>query len=507
MLPLHTPPHIQRMSSLLNFFPCRVSRGVRSRTSGLILTLTLAVLLFPSPSSASTTIGKVQSNNIGLVGYWPLDGKTTNWATGKTNDLSGHGNTGQLINMSTTTSPVPGKIGQALKFNGSNQYILASSLSGFGTMTSATFSAWVYSKANQNSYTAISFSRTGAYGGLQISGAGTNMLTFGWNGPVSEWNANTGLTIPNNKWTFVAGVITPTGATVYMNGATYTQSQTNPSHTFTAWTIGRDPEGDPGRYWNGSLDDVRIYSRALSANEIKQLYNLGSANVAHSNTTALSTGLVGYWTFNGGATHWNTGKVDDVSGHGNTGQLINMSTTTSPVAGKIGQALKFRGGSTALGGSYISVPDSTNLSATTTFSFAAWLKPSLTGTRAIMTRNSATHQFDIQFSSGDNLYVRQYNGFAISSVAAVHAGVWTHAVITYDGSNNVMTFYINGAFVERDSLGGALLVEHNPIKIGADTGQQDFLPFSGLMDDVRIYNRALSASEVRELYSMGRVRL
>jgi len=62
---------------------------------------------------------------------------------------------------------------------------------------------------------------------------------------------------------------------------------------------------------------------------VQALYNIGAANVAHSNTIALSSGLVGYWTFDGGTTHWDTGKVDDVSGHGNTGQLINMSTTTN----------------------------------------------------------------------------------------------------------------------------------------------------------------------------------
>jgi hypothetical protein len=118
------------MSTPLNFFPCRVSRGVRSYASGLILililTLALAFLLFPSPSSASTHIGlpgNYLTLSSGLVGYWPLDGKTTNWATGKTNDLSGQGNTGQLINMSTTTSPTPGKIGQALKFNATSGYI------------------------------------------------------------------------------------------------------------------------------------------------------------------------------------------------------------------------------------------------------------------------------------------------------------------------------------------------------------------------------------------------
>ena len=50
----------------------------------------------------------------GLVGYWPLDGAVTNWTTNTTRDLSGNGNTGQLIGMSTTTSLTIGQTGQAL---------------------------------------------------------------------------------------------------------------------------------------------------------------------------------------------------------------------------------------------------------------------------------------------------------------------------------------------------------------------------------------------------------
>ena len=65
----------------------------------------------------------------------------------------------------------------------------------------------------------------------------------------------------------------------------------------------------------------------------------GAANVAHSNTVSLSNGLVGYWSLDGSQTNWTTGKTSDSSGQGNTGQLISMSTSTSPVAGKIGQAL------------------------------------------------------------------------------------------------------------------------------------------------------------------------
>jgi hypothetical protein len=306
------------MSTPLNFFPCRVSRGARSRTSGLILTLALAFLLFPSPSSAAT-IG-VPSNYLtlssGLVGYWPLDGKNTNWSTGQTLDLSGQGNTGQLINMSTTTSPVAGKIGQALNFNGSNSYV-STSLSSLGTMTRGTVSLWVKRARDGPSEIVEEIDVSKA------SFEGFNTLSF-WVNNDCQTSA-TSMTL--NKWYHLAGTWDGTSARVYVNGVLANTTVCTSAPTMGTLIIGARSGGYLPLL--GSTDDVRIYNRALSPTEVQALYNIGAANVAHSNTIALSSGLVGYWTFDGGTTHWDTGKVDDVSGHGNTGQLINMSTPTN----------------------------------------------------------------------------------------------------------------------------------------------------------------------------------
>jgi hypothetical protein len=73
-----------------------------------------------------------------------------------------------------------------------------------------------------------------------------------------------------------------------------------------------------------------------------QLYKLGAVNIAHSNVI-ISNGLVGYWTFDGGSIDWHTNTVRDMSGQGNTGTLVSMSTSSSPTPGKIGQALNFDG--------------------------------------------------------------------------------------------------------------------------------------------------------------------
>jgi hypothetical protein len=236
------------MSSLLNFFPCRVSRGVRSRTSGLILTLALAFLLFPSPSSASTIglPGNYLTLSRGLVGYWPLDGKTTNWATGKTNDLSGHGNTGQLINMSTSTSPVPGKIGGALKFNGSTSYVSE------GTSISNIQSVAFWAKATTGvSQGLINLTGSSVYistnASSVISGTGFTSPTYYVDGLAST---TPGLYDANWHHIVVTGTAAITGSQIEVGRANSV-------------------------YFGGTIDDVRVYNRALSASEVQELYSMG----------------------------------------------------------------------------------------------------------------------------------------------------------------------------------------------------------------------------------------
>src|SRR3989344_6617628 len=87
-----------------------------------------AAISFPATSHASLTDG--------LVGYWTFDGKDTNWRTNTTNDRAGT-NHGTMTSMSTTTSPVAGKIGQGLKFDGSTSFVSVAN-----TITTRSVSFW-----------------------------------------------------------------------------------------------------------------------------------------------------------------------------------------------------------------------------------------------------------------------------------------------------------------------------------------------------------------------------
>ena len=87
-----------------------------------------------------------------------------------------------------------------------------------------------------------------------------------------------------------------------------------------------------------------------------------------------------------------------------------------------------------------------------------------------------------------------------SSTGSILPGVWQHVTVTYDKVK--VTFYINGKQDTQLGMTGGLKSSTNQISIGKDGSYAQY-PYNGLIDDVRIYNRALSAAEIAELYNAG----
>jgi hypothetical protein len=264
-----------------------------------VLALLFGLFFVLTASSAFASVITSYSNTValqnGLVGWWTFDGKNTHWDTGKTDDSSGNGNSGSLISMSTTTSPVRGKMGQALKFNGTNQYVNVPYSSTFAP-TNITVSFWM--KTSQ-----------------AINTAFLTALSRGYDGSVTPWgfdfrndlpgsNACSGVscylifgTFPGGtehgclgtkdfnldttnigKWYLVTGTFDGSTYRLYFNGVQNCSSSdstalaTNTKGLNIAYL---DVNGSPGRFFPGTIDDVRIYNRALSAQEIYQLWAIG----------------------------------------------------------------------------------------------------------------------------------------------------------------------------------------------------------------------------------------
>jgi len=257
--------------------------------------------------------------------------------------------------------------------------------------------------------------------------------------------------------------------------------------------IGCDAEGG-GFCFDGSLDEVRVYNRVLSADEIASLYKLGEDKINVSQATNLDSGLVLSQSFDGKYMDWSQASAEarDASGNNYHG---NVTGATS-IIGKRGQALNF-GGQVA-SADMIIVTNSTAFDFND-FTYAAWIKPdTISGWDAIMTTDYS------------ETYLGLYNGqYAIwqrcGSVYLGHstaANAWHHVAYVVSGTNYY--FYEDGEFVTSGG-GCSTSSDSDTLNIGARGDASN--GFDGILDEVRAYSRALSADEVRDLYNMGKVEI
>ena len=88
-------------------------------------------------------------------------------------------------------------------------------------------------------------------------------------------------------------------------------------------------------------------------------------------------------------------------------------------------------------------------------------------------------------------------------MGTLSSGVWTHLAFVFDHANNLLTFYANGAVLGTVTVTAALKGTADPLIIGQQNVAGYSFPMNGLLDDLRLYNRALSSSEVSSLAGMG----
>ena len=215
---------------------------------------------YQSPSTLTT----------GLVAHWKLDDGSGTTAA----DASGSGYHGTLVNMNPAGAWVTGKIGGALEFDGSNDYVdIGNSLSPVNNFTVA---AWVnpaksdinleiISKGNDGTDTQWELTTSTPAGQVDfravLSGVGSS-------------GVRSTQSLPVGSWTFLVGTYDGTSWRIYWNGALdKISTMPGPVVTSSALYIGAiDNAGSPGKFWEGLIDDVRLYDRVLTNSEIQSLY-------------------------------------------------------------------------------------------------------------------------------------------------------------------------------------------------------------------------------------------
>ncbi|MSR71452.1 MAG: LamG domain-containing protein [Candidatus Taylorbacteria bacterium] len=420
-------------------------------------------------------------NNLGLVAYWTLDDGSGSLAT----DLSGNGYTGTLTGSTWTT----GRRGKAISMNGSAEYISTSAFSINGSnVDNVSFSAWVknedpnFTQSARHTFFSTTNSNTGGNWSIEINtnhGNGTIcLITPG----IFQFCTN-GSAVPDNNWHQITFVRRGAGATgeIYVDAVLQALVDSTAGSFVDSGqikTIGARASGSPTQLWNGKLDDIRLYNRSLSVAEVSALYVTNQA----SRKAADNRSLIGYWSFDDG-----TGtKATDSSGNRNTGTI----TGASYVGGKLGKALSFSGTNTVSLGTVGGYSNAVTI--------AAWVKHTSSDTWDDIVAGGCG-DFLLGFNGSNELrWGGQCNNpFAGLTYATNIDGAWHHVIATYDGSTAAL--YVDGVLVSSGAASGSFTP--GALTIGS-SGASEY--YNGLIDDVRIYSRALTAAEVRTLYDIGK---
>jgi len=227
-------------------------------------------------------------NFIGLVGYWNFNERNGTTAA----DNSGYGNDGTLYNGSTSCGNPPttgaecpqwidGKYGKALSFDGSNDYVNITNSTSLNP-SKISIELWVKPNSLQNLKGVISKGESGNnrwY--VEI-----NNTQYNWfvNDEGTWYAVGTSLTITNDVWKHLVFTYNGSVMKAYLNGTDVSQSPSYgsyssslPSLPTVSGNLYISSVGAAG-YFNGTIDEVRIYPRALIAEEVKENYNAKASN-------------------------------------------------------------------------------------------------------------------------------------------------------------------------------------------------------------------------------------
>ncbi len=254
-----------------------------------------------------------------------------------------------------------------------------------------------------------------------------------------------------------------------------------------------NPGGGLTHFFDGIIDEVEIFYRALSNSEIQAIYDAGPAGKCKCLQPA--PGLVSWWP--------GDGNSKDIVGN-NHGTLINSVSYVNN--GLVGPAFNFGGGG------FVQVPDSSSLNLASALTLNAWVQVS----------NLSVDYMDIigkdpegeggyrsyllnAVKDGDHAHFRAHlttdaSGFVyIDGSTSVTVGPWYHVAMTYDGA--ALRLFVNGIEDNSMPVTGSIQANDGPFRIGggAPPGEAQ-LYFDGLIDEVQLHDIALSASDIQAIY-------
>ena len=377
------------------------------------------------------------------------------------------------------TQKITGYIRKGAAFNGSSSKIVNAGFNAITGNAARSISFWYKTTSDDDTIVTLGGTSGGNNTQFSIAPSSNSLAIYGFAGAYDE--SITGWTndLTSGEWTHL--VVTwdgQTGGTLkaYLNGDQEIKTLTRGAGEVYATTAGLQLGnwGNNDRYYNGKLDQVRIFDKALSQQEVTTLYNETYASSTKSTT--------------------------DIFNDGSGVSLYELDEDAN--SSNFGQAAVFNGSSSK-------IDISLNRSSYSEISYSAWIKTSNTSQQRVIDSLDTT-----QVSNKMGLYTRfdGTRGIRYSSIGDDLwdtgdldnlLGDWFHVSVTDGGGDNV-TVYING---QSESI--TKVVSNNnyntptttTIGVGKKSSNVTGDYFNGQLDQVRIYNTALSSGDVTKLYN------
>ncbi|AXI79949.1 LamG domain-containing protein [Peterkaempfera bronchialis] len=419
--------------------------------------------------------------------------------------------------LGTGATPKPdGHRGAALALDGTSDGYAATDAAILDTSRSFTVSAWVNPAATVSNYRAA-VSQNGSYMGAFHLGIREGVWAFTFastdGAGYSYYGSKSSAPVTVGQWTHLTGVYNSSSKTItlYVNGTAAPATSVpamwdghGPFQIGSYWW--RGTQADP---WFGSVDEVRAWDRALSASE--------AANVAQDKELTSGRPAKAAWTFNEGSSTVATG-----TGEADSLTLYNNPATGQP--GMVDKAVKFNGTN------QYARTTRPQIDGTGSFSVAAWVKlptPASGDTKAkvAVTQNGTqNYEFSLYYSAASKKWIfgrykedaaadtlvraAESDGCAPHTTtsgmycAGPTGNEWTYLVGVSDATAGKLRLYVNGNLTGESSY-----AQKTPwsapgsVQIGAVSraGALDEF-FGGTIDDVRLFDRVLSTTDIRETF-------
>src|SRR5947209_4933502 len=436
----------------------------------------------PTSSPYSTQV----AGTSGLVGYWRLDDPSGTAACDETSKDPGTYQGGLTLG---TSGAIVGDADKAASFDGSSADVSVPSATSLNTGDVFSFEAWV--KRVSTGTAQVIGTKQGSSWTLSFNTSNQLTLQTGTKTIATSTSAIT----DTSGWHQVAVTKNGTAVHLYIDGkdVTGTVSNRTLSNSTSALLLG---SASGSSYFKGTLDETALYNVALSANQVTNHYLLGLAycpatSSSYAKTVAGTSGLLGYWRL---GERSGTTACDSVGK--DPGSYLGTFTLGQggAVNGDSDSAALFDGAS-----GWVSVPALSSLDAGDTFSFEAWVKRGSTGTNQVVASKQGS-AWTVAINASDKLALQSGSTTIAASTSTItDTSGWHQVAVTKSGS--AVHLYIDGADVTGTVTNVTLANSTSPLAIGQSGASGSY--FKGTIDEVALYNVALTASQVQSHYTLG----